>query len=169
MRILMTRDRDWICFDLATAIVRRLIKRYRAVVVIVHGDCRGVDNSFRSVCRWLRVKDEPRAPEWARFGDAAGPRQNAETVASKPDLCVALHRSIEASKGTKDCVKQALAAGIAVYLVEDSRGILRRLEARDERLKLPRRDQPLTSRIEASLPAVAGPNVGHGTHGAECG
>jgi hypothetical protein len=55
-------------------------------------------------------------------------------VASKPDLCVAFHQSIETSKGTKDCVKQALAAGIAVYLVEDSRGIPRRLQADDPRL-----------------------------------
>jgi hypothetical protein len=53
-----------------------------------------------------------------------GGRRNSEMVASKPDLCVAFHRSIETSKGTKDCVKRALAAGIAVYLVEDS-GVFR--------------------------------------------
>jgi hypothetical protein len=56
-------------------------------------------------------------------------------VASKPDLCVAFHRSIETSKATKDCVKQALAAGIPTYLVEDAKGIPRRLQAGDERLK----------------------------------
>jgi hypothetical protein len=134
MRILVTGDRDWICFDLATEIVRRLIKRYGPDIVIVHGDCRGVDNSFRSVCRWLRVKDEPHAPDWASFGDAAGPKRNAEMVATQPDLCVALRRSIETSRGTKDCVKQALAAGIAVYLVEDSRGTPRRIKANDLRL-----------------------------------
>jgi hypothetical protein len=135
MRILVTGDRDWICFDLATAIVRRMIKRYGPDIVIVHGDCRGVDNSFRSVCRWLRVKDEPHPPDWARFGDAAGPKRNAEIVASKPDMCVALHRSIETSRGTKDCVKQALAAGVPMYLVEDTKGIPRRLQAGDERLR----------------------------------
>jgi hypothetical protein len=134
MRILVTGDRDWICFDLAITIVRRLVKRYGADIVIVHGAWRGVDDSFRSACRWLGVKDEGHVPDWARLGDAAGPKRNAEMVASKPDLCVAFHRSIETSKGTKDCVKQALAAGITVYLVEDSRGIPRRVQPGDERL-----------------------------------
>jgi hypothetical protein len=56
-------------------------------------------------------------------------------VASKPDFCVAFHRSIGTSKGAKDCVRQALAAGIPTYLVEDARGIPKRLQAGDERLK----------------------------------
>jgi hypothetical protein len=134
MRILVTGDRDWICFDLAAAIVRRLLKRYGPDIVIVHGGCVGVDDSFRGACRWLRVQDEQHAPDWARFGDAAGPKRNAEMVATKPDLCVALHRSIETSKGTKDCVKQALAGGIEVYLVEDLRGIPRLVQSSDPRL-----------------------------------
>jgi hypothetical protein len=128
-------EKDWICFDLAIATVRRLVKRYGSDIVIVHGACRGVDDSFRSACRWLGVKDEGHVPEWARFGDAAGPKRNAEMVASKPDFCVAFHRSIKTSRGTKDCVKQALAGVIAVYLVEEGRGIPRRLQAGDERLK----------------------------------
>ncbi len=33
------------------------------------------------------------------------------------DLCIALQRSLATSKGTKDCVRQALAARIPVYLV----------------------------------------------------
>jgi hypothetical protein len=51
------------------------------------------------------------------------------------DLSVASHRSIETSKGTKDSVLQALAAGIPTYVVEDARGVPRRLEAGDERLR----------------------------------
>jgi hypothetical protein len=134
MRILVTGDKDWICFDFASAIVRRLVERYGADIVIVHGGCRSVDNSFQSACRWQRLKDEPHAPDWTRFGDAAGPNRNAEMVASKPDLCVALHRSIETSMGSKDCVMQALAARIAVYLLADSRGIPRRADTGDPRL-----------------------------------
>ena len=35
-------------------------------------------------------------------------------VEAGADLCIALHHSIETSKGTKDCVRQALAAGIGL-------------------------------------------------------
>jgi hypothetical protein len=34
------------------------------------------------------------------------------------DLCLALRRSLSASRGTKDCVRKAVAAGIPVYLIE---------------------------------------------------
>jgi hypothetical protein len=56
-------------------------------------------------------------------------------VQSGIDLCVAFHRSLATSKVTKDCVRQALAAGIPVYLVEDEKGIPRRVKTGDERLK----------------------------------
>ncbi len=47
--------------------------------------------------------------------------RNRQMVEAGADLCIALHRSIETSKGTKDCVRQALVAGIPVYLIEDER------------------------------------------------
>jgi hypothetical protein len=50
------------------------------------------------------------------------------------DLCLALHRTLATSKGTKDCVRQALAAGIPVYLIEDDRAIPTRLQEEDARL-----------------------------------
>jgi hypothetical protein len=50
-------------------------------------------------------------------------------VLAGADLCIALHRSIEASKGTKDCVRQALAARIPVWLIEDEQGVPKRVHA----------------------------------------
>ena len=55
-------------------------------------------------------------------------------VQARADLCIAFHRTLEASKGTKDCVRQAIAAGIPVWLIEDDRAIPRRVEADDKRL-----------------------------------
>jgi hypothetical protein len=45
------------------------------------------------------------------------------TVQAGADLCIALHRSFETSKGTKDCVHLALVAGIPVYLIEEEQAI----------------------------------------------
>jgi hypothetical protein len=55
-------------------------------------------------------------------------------VEAGADLCIAVHRAIETSKGTKDCVRQALAAGIPVWLVEDEQAIPKRVQAGDKRL-----------------------------------
>jgi hypothetical protein len=42
--------------------------------------------------------------------------------------------SAETSKGTKDCVRQSLAAGIAVWLIDSEEVIPTRLLTNDERL-----------------------------------
>jgi hypothetical protein len=58
-------------------------------------------------------------------------------VQAGADLCIALHRRLEASKGTKDCVRQALGAGIPTYLIEDEDAQPKRIRGDDVRLAWP--------------------------------
>jgi hypothetical protein len=58
-------------------------------------------------CQTLGVTVEPHLADWKGLGNIAGPTRNREMVESGADLCIALHRSIETSKGTRDCVRQA--------------------------------------------------------------
>jgi hypothetical protein len=134
MSILIAGDRFWICPKLATSIVRRLVARYGPGITIIHGGGPGVDNSFTSACRGLGIGTEPHLADWKGLGNIAGPVRNKEKVDSGPDLCIALHRSIAKSKGTKNCILHALNAGVPTYLIEDERGIPRRLGADDARL-----------------------------------
>jgi hypothetical protein len=134
MRILVTGDRHWPCADLAERILNRLIGRYGPDLVIAHGGAPGVDNAFATACRLLGVVAEPHVADWKGLGNVAGPARNREMVEAGADLCIALHRTLETSKGTKDCVRQALAAGIPVYLIEDERAIPKRIEVGDKRL-----------------------------------
>jgi hypothetical protein len=133
-RILITGDRHWRCDDLAKQIINRLLARYGPELIIVHGGAPGVDNAFATACRELGIVAEPHLADWKGLGNIAGPERNREMVEAGADLCIALHRSIETSKGTKDCVRQALAAGIPVWLVEDERAFPRRTRAVDVRL-----------------------------------
>jgi hypothetical protein len=50
------------------------------------------------------------------------------------ELCIASHRSLESSRGSKDCIRQALAVGISVHLIQDERAILSRIQKGDSRL-----------------------------------
>jgi YspA, cpYpsA-related SLOG family len=134
MRILVTGDRHWSCQDLAEQVLNRLLARYGPGIVIVHGGACGVDQSFSEACRELCILTEPHVADWKGLSNIAGPARNREMVQAGADLCIALHRSIQTSKGTKDCVRQALAAGIPVWLIEDDRATPRRLEAGDKRL-----------------------------------
>jgi hypothetical protein len=138
MRILVAGDRFWTCPKLAASIVRRLVARYGVGITIIHGGAPGVDESFARACRALDVTSEPHVPDWKGLGNLSRPARNKEMVESGVNLCIALHRSITASKGTKDCIQQALAAGIPTYLIEDERAIARPMEIGDARLTSPR-------------------------------
>jgi YspA, cpYpsA-related SLOG family len=134
MRILVTGDRHWRCDELAEQIFNCLLARYGPGLVIVHGGAPGVDNAFATACHELGIMAEPHVADWYRLGNIAGPARNREMVEAGADLCIALHRSIETSKGTKDCVRQALAAGIPIWLVEDEQAAPKRVQAGDWRL-----------------------------------
>ena len=134
MRILIAGDRDWRCDDLAEQVLNRLLARYGPDLTIIHGGAPGVDQSFSVVCRELGIAAEPNVADWKGLSNLAGPKRNMEMVQAGADLCIALHRSIETSKGTKNCVRRALAAGIPVYLIEDDSATPRRVQAGDARI-----------------------------------
>ena len=134
MRILVTGDRHCNCTDLAERVVNRFLERYGPNIVIIHGGACGVNGAFAKACRKLGIVAEPHIADWRGLGNIAGPARNREMVQAGADLCLALHRNLAASRGTKDCIRQALAAGIPTYLIEDEKGIPRRVKAGDGRL-----------------------------------
>lgn len=135
MRILITGDRFWNCHVLAAGVLQRLIDRYGRELVIVHGDATGVDESFGTAAKGLGLTVEPHPADWDRFGKGAGPKRNAEMVAAGADLCIAVHRFVFNSKGTKDAARRAIAAGIPTYLIDSDKAVPKRLLADDPRLE----------------------------------
>ena len=94
----------------------------------------GVDNAFAEACRTFDIKAEPHLADWKGLGKMAGPAQSGDGRIRRGPLH-GVHRWLETSKGTKDCMHQVLAAGIAVYLMDSVHGIPKRLHAGDERLE----------------------------------
>lgn len=129
-RVLVTGDRNWRCHDLARRVCARLKAKYGNVVVI-QGAADGVDYAFADAAFDLEMGVASFPAEWDRHGKGAGPKRNAEMVASGADLCIAVHRFIRGSKGTRDCARQAIEAGIPTFLVKDNTGDPRRLTLGD--------------------------------------
>jgi hypothetical protein len=133
MRVIVTGDRNWYAPDLAEEVVGRLLVRYGPGLVIVHGGATGIDRSFAEACDDLGVEQEAYPARWEEldapgavirydkrnrpYNANAGPIRNAEMVAAGAGMCIALHRAIRSSKGTKDRARRALAAGIPTYLI----------------------------------------------------
>lgn len=147
----MTGDRNWYAPDLSEQVLNRLLLRYGPGFVIVHGAATGIDRSFAEACGELGVDQEARPARWEAldvpeavirhdkqgraYNANAGPIRNAEMVAAGADLCLAFHRAISASKGTKDCARRAIEAGIPTYLIDSEKAEPKRLLAGDARLK----------------------------------
>lgn len=85
--------------------------------VIIEGGAPGVDVIARDVLqnRGYRVIEVP--AEWKKYGKAAGPRRNSKMLAMEPDLVVAFHRNLKASRGTADTVQKAMGLGIKTEVV----------------------------------------------------
>jgi hypothetical protein len=70
-----------------------------------------------------------------RYNANAGPIRNAAMVAAGAGMCVAFHRFLRQSRGTKDCARRAIEAGIPTYLIDSKAARPRRLRAGDARLR----------------------------------
>jgi hypothetical protein len=135
MRILVTGDRFWVCYEIASRIVHRLIDRYGSDITIVLGGGTGVDEAFNRACRELGITAEAHIAEWRWHGNLAARKRNHKMIAAGAKMCMVLHRDIKACRDTKDCVRQARSAKIPTCLVDDDQGNPKRLLAGDKRLK----------------------------------
>jgi hypothetical protein len=129
MRIVIGGDQFWACHKLAAAILRRLTARYGPDVLIVHGDETGVAESFATAAKGQRIKTEEHSADFDHIGDGAIRFRNRAMLRGA-GLCVILHRSI-LDPGMKDLARQALAAEVPTYLIEDEQARPRRLKAGD--------------------------------------
>lgn len=135
MRILVTGDRSWSCHRLAAEVIRRLVDRHGPGITIVHGGATGVDESFSAACNVLGIESESHPADWDGLGKRAGPIRNRRMIDATAGLCIAFHRSLANSKGTKDCARRAIEAGIPTYLINSDAAVPERLRAGDPRLE----------------------------------
>lgn len=86
--------------------------------VLVVGDCpSGADAMAKEIAEGeLPFRVEVYRADWKRHGKAAGPIRNQAMVDSKPDVCFAF--PFGESRGTRDAMSRAHAAGIEVRMVD---------------------------------------------------
>jgi hypothetical protein len=119
LRVIVTGCRHWEPEQLAERVIKGLVARHGAArLVIVHGACpTGIDALFARVAAEHLVAVHPFPADWRTHGKKAGPIRNQAMVDAGAALCLAFHRDLPNSKGTGDCVRRALAAGIPTWLV----------------------------------------------------
>lgn len=115
-RILVCGDRNWTG---QVSLDRFLDVHAADAQVVIHGCARGAD-TLGGLWASKRGKEIlPFPAQWSMYGRAAGPiRNQAMLDRGKPELVIAFHSNIAASKGTKDMLARAKRAGIPTLLCE---------------------------------------------------
>lgn len=74
------------------------------------------------------IIDPPYVADWQKHGLGAGPRRNLAMLDEMPDEVWAFHDDLEASKGTRNCVTEAVKRKIPVrqFISRAAAGAMRR-------------------------------------------
>ncbi len=115
-RVLICGDRDW-TDERKIYKWLRMLKR-SGYTHIIEGEARGADSIARDAAVELGLDVLGFKAKWDEFGKSAGPKRNVQMlVEGAPELVVAFHDNIKASKGTKHMVKIASEANIPTIVV----------------------------------------------------
>jgi len=114
-RILVTGSRKWTDREIIFDAICPLLDDHNAEQTIIHGAAPGADSIAAGIAQKLGLKAEAYPADWVKHGNAAGPIRNTEMVKSGADLCLAFPLP-GTSRGTWDCVRKAVDAGIPVRI-----------------------------------------------------
>ena len=89
-------------------------------MTVVHGGSGSLDWMVDVLARHIGMKVEIHRADWQRHGRAAGPIRNQEMVDLGADLLVAY--PLPEGRGTQDCIKRAVKAGIPTLVYNASTG-----------------------------------------------
>jgi hypothetical protein len=125
MRVIVTGSRHLFPLDLARRIVADLVVRaWPGDLRIVHGCCpilASSDWAFDQAALEASAEVECFHPEQYGRWPGCGPKRNSDMVRYGADLGIAYHDRLEKSRGTLDCVRKLLAAGIPVLWYDGKR------------------------------------------------
>lgn len=119
MKILCCGDRNWANSQRIKSVLQSLPKD----TIIIEGEAKGADTISRQVAESLGMIVLKFPADWTKYGhhkgSPAGPIRNRQMLDQKPDKVYAFHNDIKNSKGTKDCVTEAILRNIPVKIITE--------------------------------------------------
>jgi hypothetical protein len=120
MRLLVCGDRRWADRAYLFGVLDG-IHASQEVSILIEGEAHGADVLAAQWARSHGIGVLPFTADWAQHGRSAGIiRNNAMLKHGRPELVVAFHPNILASKGTGDMVARARKAGLEVWIFAGS-------------------------------------------------
>jgi len=115
MKILICGDRHW----KNKKLIEEAVKQYKPTLII-EGGAMGADHIAGLIAKEKNIPLKEFFPDWMSHGKAAGPIRNKQMlVEGVPDMVIAFHNDLAASKGTKNMIEQATKAGVKVIHIKE--------------------------------------------------
>ena len=115
--VLVCGDRKWKKHKVVARELKRLHDK-RNIVLIIQGGATGADEDAYDVGKMLGIQVVTFHANWEKFGRAAGPIRNSNQVRFiTPDVCLAFHKNLKKSRGTKGMVSICRKKKIKVKVV----------------------------------------------------
>lgn len=131
MKVIVCGSRDWvdpepIRRELEYVFPETIPWTLPADITVIHGDAAGADRLAGRIAAELGFKVIAVPADWETYGKAAGPRRNQKMLkmlleGDDERLILAFHEDLPRSKGTKDMIQRAIAAGVKVVIVSKPR------------------------------------------------
>lgn len=122
-----------------TKAIYDIMKTFPKGTTIIEGEAKGADTISRICAEILELEYEPYPAFWSDYGKAAGPLRNQEMLElGKPDEVHAFYINGQQhkSRGTKDMVNKARAAGIRVFEHFCSEGVYKQYYDRIRKIRI---------------------------------
>jgi len=119
MRVLVCGDRNWT----NEAVISKVLDEIKDDIdVVIDGHCLGADQFGHAWAKRNGIDSTCYPADWQTYGPAAGPIRNSQMLKEgNPDLILAFHNDIHNSVGTKDMVRKAIKAGVAVRIIKEKK------------------------------------------------
>lgn len=107
-KVLICGARDWDSPDAIEREILMLVRRHGTQkLLVITGGATGADSLGASLARKHNIHVAEVMALWNTRYRGAGPQRNQVMLDLDPDEVIAFHKSIKASKGTKDMVSRA--------------------------------------------------------------
>lgn len=113
MKVIIAGDRNTTSMDILVDALREATQKGILISEVVSGCCRGVDKMGELWATINGCKITRFPADWATYGRASGMLRN-QTMADYADALVAIVTPL--SKGTRDMIVRAQAAGLKVHV-----------------------------------------------------
>lgn len=114
MKVLICGDRNWT----DRGIIRSWIAKLQdwGYTTVIEGEARGADKIAGEEASNAGMEVISVPANWEKFGRAAGIIRNRAMLDMNPDLVLAFHSDLSASKGTADTVREARRRNMSVIV-----------------------------------------------------